>query len=1022
MKNQSLFRQLLPQGILPDKTATVTASLLPVLRLSLVLLAALTASRLHAVTHIVTDESDFNALPTLNAGDEVILQAGNYGALDKTLVSSISDDASAQSNPIRIYAEVAGSVNVTAPSRIYLDGRGIILAGLNFTSGSGMIDNASTSPASLIDLLPNSRYITLNNLKFDHCTTGDDYGHWIQIRGFNHTIEYCSFKGKDEPNANAIIAFKRNTSEAGITTPRNHVLRYCYFGPRECSKTANGYETIRIGDSSSQAYNMSVTVEHNVFYRAIWRTDGEKPNDPEIISNKSKGNIIRYNTFLESFGQITLRHGDACIVEGNFTFGGGYYANDTIEVGSSNPYQGGVRIIGQDHIVQNNYFENLQGTGLRGALVLMAGYSDFDDGDGITGDNTYEPAHNALIANNTFIDCEEFNLGEENGGTDQPTGVQIYNNAWQGNGSSDAIERDSGFTPSGSGGNYFYESNGNYGWTGLANSTYTATVSPNITESYGHYRIPTSSSPLVGAANATLTVEKDIRSLTRPLSGQDIGSFERGLSGAEYGPLLRNEVGPLFDGGPSGTYPTNAYGLDPNLPPSDNFDLSKWYLTLPVDENGTFTGEAESIETVDLNNDYTNAPWFVTGSDGAMVFTVPHNGAISGTSTSPRNELRETLTDGSLHNWLPADYGGSHTLDAVCTVNQLVDGVVIIGQIHGKEPNIPTVILRYDNRNGVDRIYLTVKETPTDPVTQDTLEFTPVSLGTPINYQLKMEGTANSLVISCTVNGETQSLDMYANSPDWLTATHYFKAGAYYTNPPANSSTEVAFYQLEVTHSAVAVEVGPITSTATASAVDGDHVAANTLDDNSSTRWSANSDGLPEGQWIQFDMGDYYAVHELQIAWYNGDGRSTNFDVEISDDGTNWRPLTTDQDSSGTSNDLESVTIPVSHGRYLRIVGHGNTINGWNSITEVAINGLIAPTITPEELRPPATTVSGNSVSLSFDSAYGRRYQLQHTPTLSPPDWQNIGSVVIGTGAPMMLTDPDTESAEESFYRIEVKP
>ena len=149
MKNQSLFRQLLPQGILPDKTATVTASLLPVLRLSLVLLAALTASRLHAVTHIVTDESDFNALPTLNAGDEVILQAGNYGALDKTLVSSISDDASAQSNPIRIYAEVAGSVNVTAPSRIYLDGRGIILAGLNFTSGSGMIDNASTSPASL---------------------------------------------------------------------------------------------------------------------------------------------------------------------------------------------------------------------------------------------------------------------------------------------------------------------------------------------------------------------------------------------------------------------------------------------------------------------------------------------------------------------------------------------------------------------------------------------------------------------------------------------------------------------------------------------------------------------------------------------------------------------------------------------------------------------------------------------------------------------------------------------------------
>ena len=755
-------------------------------RITTILIVALSASSSQAITYNVNDAAGFNAFDgqTLNAGDEIILASGNYGALIANINSSISDDATAQSTPIRIYAETAGGVNVTAPSKIDLDGRGIILAGLNFTSTSGMIDNGSSSPTDIINLDTHSRYITLNNIKFDHCAEGDDYGHWIQVRGFNHTIEYCSFEGKDEPNRNAIVAFKRNTSEAGITTPRNHVLRYCYFGPREASETANGYEAIRIGDSSSQAYDMRVVIEHNVFYRAIWRTDGEKANETEIISSKSKGSIIRNNTFLESFGQITLRHGDGATVEGNFIYGGGFYNNGTIELNAANSYQAGIRIIGQDHVVQNNYLINLQGDNLRAALCLMAGDGNFDDGDGTYGGNTYEPAHNTLIANNTFIDCKEINLGYETGSPNltYPTGVEIYNNVWQGNGSNEAVVRDSGFIPSTSAGNYIYEPDSNdYGWTGLSNSTYSDTNSPAITQSYNHFLIPTSSSPLVNAANNAHTVTKDIRGLNRPGSGQDIGCFERGPSGAEYSPLLRNEVGPLFDGGPSNTYPANT------------------------------------------------------------------------------------------------------------------------------------------------------------------------------------------------------------------------------------------------------ITTNPISSTATASADDG-NAPDNTLDNDLGTRWSANSDGLPNGQWIQFDMGDFYAVHSLHIAWYNGDVRTTNFDLEISDDGTNWRPLLTDQDSSGTTEQLEPLTIPVSHGRYLRIVGYGYTSNdgntsaGWNSITEVAINGLLAPTITAEELSAPSSAKNGKSMSFTLDSIYGRRYQLQYTPNLLPPNWQNIGSVEIGTGSSIILTDPDTDTDTQRFYRIEIKP
>ncbi len=229
------------------------------------------------------------------------------------------------------------------------------------------------------------------------------------------------------------------------------------------------------------------------------------------------------------------------------------------------------------------------------------------------------------------------------------------------------------------------------------------------------------------------------------------------------------------------------------------------------------------------------------------------------------------------------------------------------------------------------------------------------------------------------------------------------------------------------TYPANTITTNPISSIATASADDG-NAPDNTLDNDLGTRWSANSDGLPNGQWIQFDMGDFYAVHSLHIAWYNGDVRTTNFDLEISDDGTNWRPLLTDQDSSGTTEQLEPLTIPVSHGRYLRIVGYGYTSNdgntsaGWNSITEVAINGLLAPTITAEELSAPSSAKNGKSMSFTLDSIYGRRYQLQYTPNLLPPNWQNIGSVEIGTGSSIILTDPDTDTDTQRFYRIEIKP
>ncbi|HEX2860401.1 MAG TPA: polysaccharide lyase 6 family protein, partial [Lacunisphaera sp.] len=526
-----------------------------------------------AATHQVRNAAEFNALPALNAGDVVILHDGTYGALDKTVTSNIADDATAQANPIYVVAASPGGVRVAAPSRITLRGRGIVLAGLDFVAGGGMRDNGGTSPAWIIRTDINSRHMRISHVRFDHCTAGDDYGNWILLSGFNNVVEYCSFVGQDEPVSGATLSMVRSVAEAGIDVPRNHVIRYNYFGPRVCSSADNGYETIRIGDSGSQAHDMGVTIERNVFYRSIWRNDGTRPNEPEIISNKSKGNLIRQNTFLESYGQITLRHGDNCVVEGNFVFGGGYYNGSAIALSpATNLFQSGVRVVGQHHIVRNNYFVNLRGTGERAAVAVYSGYPGFNDGDGSGGDSTYEAAHHLQLYHNTFIDCRELRFGSAPRVemTESPIGVTVYDNAWQGGTGGNALVTEAGFVPGSSGGNYFYRPAGDFGWTGLV-GTYSSTVSPQITEAFQQYFIPTSTSPLLDVATGTLSADNDIRGAVRPATGRDIGSFEREASGGDNRPLLRNEVGPVFDGGSTGTYPQ---------PPA--FPLTVLTTTMPV--------------------------------------------------------------------------------------------------------------------------------------------------------------------------------------------------------------------------------------------------------------------------------------------------------------------------------------------------------------------------------------------------------------------------------------------------------
>jgi hypothetical protein len=139
-----------------------------------------------------------------------------------------------------------------------------------------------------------------------------------------------------------------------------------------------------------------------------------------------------------------------------------------------------------------------------------------------------------------------------------------------------------------------------------------------------------------------------------------------------------------------------------------------------------------------------------------------------------------------------------------------------------------------------------------------------------------------------------------------------------------------------------------------ASADDG-NVPGNVLDNDLNTRWSANGDG----QWIQFCLGSAATVTGVQIAFYNGATRTSTFDILTSTNGTSWTNSAMGRVSSGTSVNLETFNITAATAKYVRIVGHGNSVNAWNSYTEVRIqsNTMVAAR-TEEEAVVSAVTLT----------------------------------------------------------------
>jgi len=121
----------------------------------------------------------------------------------------------------------------------------------------------------------------------------------------------------------------------------------------------------------------------------------------------------------------------------------------------------------------------------------------------------------------------------------------------------------------------------------------------------------------------------------------------------------------------------------------------------------------------------------------------------------------------------------------------------------------------------------------------------------------------------------------------------------------------------------------------TASEYQDPNVPANTQDKSLETRWSAPG---YDGDWIKYDLGATKTVAFVKIAWYLGDQRAADFDIDVSTNDSDWAQVYSGT-SSGTTTALQQYDFTDTAARYVRITGYGNSENHWNSITEVEIHG-----------------------------------------------------------------------------------
>lgn len=308
-----------------------------------------------------------------------------------------------------IKAEEAGKTLLTGLVQIVAKGNGITLDSLVFTDGGPAERFGAVRLQGNQSTLKNSTFYYFNeDYAYEPDERRNEYPKylWVSLWGKDAQVINNRFEGKHKRGT--LIGVQKNIDDKAD----NHIIsdnifysqkknRYNELAIKEAIRyNGNSWEAIRIGDSKSSQWPSRTQFVNNL----LVDSDGER----ELISVKSGENRIAGNTIFESAAMISLRHGKANVVE------------DNVIIGNLKDDTGGIRVYDEDHIVQNNYFTGLRGSGgkiagnadVRGGVVINTGIIDVENNakldQSVKGQelNKQWTPKNIAVKNNTLVDVE----------------------------------------------------------------------------------------------------------------------------------------------------------------------------------------------------------------------------------------------------------------------------------------------------------------------------------------------------------------------------------------------------------------------------------------------------------------------------------------------------------------------------------------------------------------------------------------------------------------------------------------
>lgn len=330
------------------------------------LLMVVQYATIQAANYVVNTVSGFNnAQTSAQAGDTITWNSGTFSGIDLNIVKS----------NLVILAEAPGKTIFTGASKLQINGSYNTIGGFQFLNGN-------IKSNQLITVSGSHNQFNQINIKDYYCTKY----FVINSDARYNLLTHCNFERRAFIGDKNILSILVSEQAPGYNT-----IRYCSFKDFPGNGGDEGMEPIRIGLSTQGEFISRTTVEYCYFT--------ECNGDGEIISNKSRQNVFRYNTFEDNpKAELVLRHGDEAVVYGNFFLNG----------------MGGVRIKeGQHHVLFNNYFANLAKY-----PINLQNYN-------------VDPLDSITIAYNTIVNSQNIRLGKA--GTYPPKHVTFANNIFYNN-------------------------------------------------------------------------------------------------------------------------------------------------------------------------------------------------------------------------------------------------------------------------------------------------------------------------------------------------------------------------------------------------------------------------------------------------------------------------------------------------------------------------------------------------------------------------------------------------------------